>query len=302
MQGEAMTLVDECPVSSTVLIKVISETATESQVKEFKNDVARVAKLQHPNVLEISAVCTTTYPFSIIYRLDDYVSLKEYLITAAACNEADFDSSFLSRNSTGPLFTELLINSDLLSICYQVAEGMKYLSREDFVHKDLATRNCLAGNGIQVKITLYGVPLQEYSKDYAPLEQIRAGSNKSNASRRLKTKSASLPLRWMAPESLQTGTCTTESDVWSFGILMWEVFSLGERPYNLLTDVEVIEQVAKHGHTIDCPPRCPPEVHALMTKCWRQTPESRPSFAELHNSMDKWIKDGRYTDSSTTFL
>ena len=298
-----MTLIDECPVSSTVVVKVIAETATEAQVKAFKNEITRMAKLQHPNVLEISAVCTTTYPFSIIYSLDDYVELKQYLITAAACNEPDFDSSLLSRNSTGPLFTELLINSDLLSICHQIAAGMKYLSGEKFVHKDLATRNCLAGNGVQVKITTYGVPLQEYGSDYAPLDKIRRGSNKSTTSRySRKMKSASVPLRWMAPESLQNETFTTESDVWSFGILMWEVFSLGGRPYSMLTDEEVVEQVSKHGHTIDCPPRCPPEIHALMTKCWRQTPESRPTFTELYNAMDKWVREGRFIDYSSSIL
>jgi proto-oncogene tyrosine-protein kinase Ret len=302
MQGEAMTLIDECPVSSTVLVKVIAETASESQVKAFKNEITRMAKLQHSNVLEISAVCTTTYPFSIIYSLDDYVSLKQYLITAAACNEPDFDSSFLSRNSTGPLFTELLISSDLLSICHQIAAGMKYLSGENFVHKDLATRNCLAGNGMQVKITTYGIPLQEYSSDYVSLDRLRRGSNKSTTSRYSKIRSTSVPLRWMAPESLQNHIFTTESDVWSFGILMWEVFSLGGQPYSLLTDEEVLEQVSWHGHTIDSPPKCPPEIHALMTKCWRQTPESRPTFTELYNTMEKWVKDGRFTDYSSSSL
>ncbi|XP_065835066.1 fibroblast growth factor receptor 2-like isoform X2 [Oscarella lobularis] len=302
IQGEATMLIEDEPTSTTVIVKTVKDSATNAQLGQFNEEIRTLAALQHSNVLELSAVCTTSHPMSMIFRIEDFIGLQSYLHTAAACHEPFGDTSFFSRNSIGSAFSDLLISNDLLAICHQVVQGMAYLAKEGYVHKDLAARNCYISDGVHVKISNFGIALDASSDDYVQLP-LAAGTMPRN----VKLSHVPLPIRWMAPESLQSGLFTTESDVWSFGILMWEVFALGKRPYEFSTDKEVLEQVAKHGHTIDCPPGCPPEIHALMTKCWRQTPESRATFDELRVAMDKWIKEGRFSDhdrstSSTTAL
>eukprot|EP00118_Oscarella_pearsei_P002752 m.11467 g.11467 ORF g.11467 m.11467 type:complete len:465 (+) comp23382_c0_seq2:180-1574(+) len=301
LQGEATMLLEDEPTSTTVIVKILKDSATNAQLHQFDEEVRTLAGLQHANLLELSAVCTTSHPMSMIFRIEDSVDVRSYLRTAAACHEPFGDTSFFSRQSanfspiTSSLFSDLLIANDLLAISHQVAQGMEYLSGEGFIHRDIATRNCYISDGVHIKIANFGISLDDHSDDYVQLP-LTSGTTPRN----VKLGAHPLPIRWMSPEAIQTGTFTTESDIWAFGILMWEVFTLGKRPYDVLTDKEVLQQVAKHGHTIDCPPGCPPEIHALMTKCWRQTPESRATFPEMRLTMQRWLKEGRFSEQEKT--
>jgi receptor tyrosine kinase-like orphan receptor 1 len=161
---------------------------------------------------------------------------------------------------------------DMLHIATQVAAGMEYLSTHHFVHRDLATRNILVGDNMCVKISDFGLSRDIYSQDYYRLQ------GKS---------SAILPVRWMPPESILYGKFTTETDIWSFGVVMWEIFSYGLQPYYGYSNPEVIE-VVRARQILPTPEECPTRVYGLMVECWHEMPNRRPTFREIHARLRAW--------------
>lgn len=166
--------------------------------------------------------------------------------------------------------TQVLDLADFLHISRQVAAGMEYLSAHHYVHRDLAARNCLVGESLTVKISDFGLSRDVYSSDYY----------------RVQSKSL-LPVRWMPPESILYGRFTTDSDVWSFGVVLWEVFSYGLQPYYGYANQEVIDLV-RARQLLPCPEDCPPHLYALMVECWHEVPNRRPQFRELHARLCSW--------------
>ena len=172
--------------------------------------------------------------------------------------------SFSSELEAGPLACE-----DQLFVARQVAAGMAYLSERKFVHRDLATRNCLVGQEMVVKIADFGLSRNIYSADYYK-------ANENDA----------IPIRWMPPESIFYNRYTSESDVWAFGVVLWEIFSHGMQPYYGMAHEEVIYYV-RDGHILGCPERCPLELYNLMRLCWSSQPTDRPSFSSIHRILDR---------------
>uniref|UniRef100_A0A672K5Y5 Vascular endothelial growth factor receptor 1-like n=1 Tax=Sinocyclocheilus grahami TaxID=75366 RepID=A0A672K5Y5_SINGR len=153
---------------------------------------------------------------------------------------------------------------DLISYSFQVARGMEFLASHKCIHRDLAARNILLSNNNVVKICDFGLARDVYKDpDY-----VRKGD-------------ARLPLKWMAPESIFDKVFTTQSDVWSYGVLLWEIFSLGASPYPGLNIDEDFCHRLKQG-TRMCPPEySTPEIYSIMMACWENNPEDRPSFSAL---------------------
>ena len=147
---------------------------------------------------------------------------------------------------------------------------MEYLASHHFVHRDLAARNVLVGEGLTVKISDFGLSRDIYSSDYY----------------RVQSKSL-LPVRWMPPESIMYGKFTTDSDVWSFGVLLWEVFSFGLQPYFGFSNQEVIEMI-RSRQLLPQPEDCPARIYGLMVECWNENPSRRPSFRESHARLRAW--------------
>lgn len=158
---------------------------------------------------------------------------------------------------------------DQLCIAKQVAAGMAYLSERKFVHRDLATRNCLVGENMVVKIADFGLSRNMYSADYYK-------ANENDA----------IPIRWMPPESIFYNRYTTESDVWAYGVVLWEIFSFGMQPYYGMAHEEVIYYV-RDGNVLSCPDNCPLELYNLMRLCWSKLPSDRPSFASIHCILER---------------
>lgn len=261
-----------------VAVKTLKE---EEQCEEALEDFVREAKLMfsfdHENIVKILGVCTEEMPYYLIFEYMDKGDLAQFLRSSASSLQRHVmnpqDGRLRSRTeSTLSDEPPSLSVDQLKDICKQIASGMKYLADNNHVHRDLACRNCLAksceweqtDSGLIIKIGDFGMSQNLYSADYY---RVRG--------------QAVLPVRWMSPEAVIYGKFSTDSDVWSFGVVMWEVFSFAMQPYYGTSNEEVTEAIRRHK-ILAQPADCPDKFYEIMKSCW--TPESklRPSFAELY--------------------
>nr|XP_006208052.1 tyrosine-protein kinase Fer [Vicugna pacos] len=198
----------------------------------------------HPNIVKLIGVCTQRQPIYIIMEL---VPGGDFL-------------SFLRKKKD-----EIKLKQ-LVKFSLDAASGMAYLESKNCIHRDLAARNCLVGENNVLKISDFGMSRQEDGGVYSSsgLKQI--------------------PIKWTAPEALNYGRYSSESDVWSFGILLWETFSLGVCPYPGMTNQQAREQVER-GYRMSAPQHCPEDIFKIMMKCWDYKPENRPKFTELQKEL-----------------
>ncbi|KAJ8278607.1 hypothetical protein COCON_G00056730 [Conger conger] len=163
--------------------------------------------------------------------------------------------------------------TQLLRFALDVCAGMEYLESKRLVHRDLAARNVLLSSDCVAKISDFGLAKRDTQT----------------------ADNAKLPIKWTAPEALRKGKFSTRSDVWSYGVLLWETFSYGRQPYPKMTLKEVKEMV-EQGFRMEAPEDCPPAAYALMTACWEYEPRKRPSFRKLRDKLRRELPDG---DSGT---
>ncbi|KAH9366071.1 hypothetical protein HPB48_000511 [Haemaphysalis longicornis] len=193
-RGEMLPAKRDCSAPVPVAIKTLKENAAMKTQQDFQREAELMSDLQHRNIVCLLGVCTKEEPLCMLFEFMPHGDLHEFLVTHSPRCEAATDR---------PPPRQL-----------PVAAGMEYLSAHHYVHRDLAARNCLVGEALTVKISDFGLSRDVYSSDYY----------------RVQSKSL-LPVRWMPPESILYGRFTTDSDVWSFGVVLWEVFSYGLQPY-----------------------------------------------------------------------
>ncbi|XP_066500024.1 neurotrophic tyrosine kinase, receptor, type 2a [Hoplias malabaricus] len=239
-----------------VAVKTLKE-ASENARKDFHREAELLTNLQHEHIVTFYGVCVESDPLIMVFEYMKHGDLNKFL-------RAHGPDAVLMADSQVQQQVELT-QSQMLHIAQQIAAGMVYLASQHFVHRDLATRNCLVGENLLVKIGDFGMSRDVYSTDY-----YRVGGH------------TMLPIRWMPPESIMYRKFTTESDVWSLGVVLWEIFTYGKQPWYQLSNNEVIECITQ-GRVLQRPRTCPKEVYDLMLGCWQREPHTRLNIKEIHS-------------------
>ncbi|XP_013180697.1 PREDICTED: tyrosine-protein kinase transmembrane receptor Ror [Papilio xuthus] len=239
-----------------VAVKALKENASAKTQADFRREIDLISELSHENIVCIVGVALREEPLCMLFEFMARGDLHEFLMGRA------------------PPSGKGLPPMRLLNIAFNIASGMQYLASHHYVHRDLAARNCLVSDDFIVKISDFGLSRDIYSSDYY----------------RVQSKSL-LPVRWMPPESILYGKFTTESDIWSYGVVLWEIYSYGLQPYYGYSNQEVISMV-RGGELLAAPTNCPPQMYALMRECWKHTPQRRPNFEDVVNRLQEWIQVG----------
>ncbi|KAM9020372.1 ephrin type-B receptor 6 isoform 4-T6 [Ara ararauna] len=237
----------------TVAIKTLKSGYTDEQRREFLSEASIMGQFEHPNVIHLEGVVTKSRPVMIVTEFMENGSLDSFL-----------------RQKEGQ-FSVL----QLVGMLRGIAAGMRYLSDMNYVHRDLAARNILVNSNLVCKVSDFG--LSRFLEDDA--------SNPTYTG----ALGCKIPIRWTAPEAVQYRKFTSSSDVWSYGIVMWEVMSYGERPYWDMSNQDVINAIDQ-DYRLPPPPDCPTILHLLMLDCWQKERVQRPKFEQLVSALDKMIR------------
>ncbi|XP_026227144.1 high affinity nerve growth factor receptor isoform X4 [Anabas testudineus] len=261
--AECANLSPDCD-KMLVAIKTLKD-ANESTRQDFQREAELLTMLQHQHIVRFYGVCTDGEPLAMVFEYMRHGDLNRFLRAHGP------DARILEESKMPPLGQLTL--PQMLHIAAQIASGMVYLASLHFVHRDLATRNCLVGEGLVVKIGDFGMSRDIYSTDY-----YRVGGR------------TMLPIRWMPPESIMYRKFTTESDIWSFGVVLWEIFTYGKQPWYQLSNSEAIECITQ-GRELERPRTCPKEVYLLMQGCWQREPQQRMVIKDIHSRLLDLVKN-----------
>ncbi|XP_069038925.1 ephrin type-B receptor 5 isoform X2 [Lepisosteus oculatus] len=247
-----------------VCVRTLRPGVSEVARRAFLAEAGVMGQFDHPNVLRLEGVVTRGGPERIVTEYMDNGQLDSFLRE----NEGQF--SVLQ----------------LVGMLRGIAAGMRYLSEKNFVHRDLAARNILVNANLVCKISDFGLSrLMRNQEKNIPTYTASLGTK--------------IPVRWTAPEAIQHRKFSTASDVWSFGIVMWEVMSYGERPYWDMSNQEVMNAVTDQ-YRLPAPPSCPAALHILMLDCWTQERTERPGFDNIVSTLDRLMRHPSMLKTVTT--
>lgn len=208
--------------------------------EDFVEEAQVLMKLSHPKLVQLLGVCTQQVPIFLVFEFMENGSLNDFL-----------------RRNRGTL-----TRSTALGMCQDVCEGMEYLEASNFIHRDLAARNCLVGESLVVKVSDFGMTRFVLDDQYTS------------------SSGTKFPVKWSAPEVFRYGRYSSKSDVWSYGVLVWEVFSEGKTPFEHLSNSDAVEEIS-NGLRLFKPKLSSEKVYQFMNSCWQENPELRPSFCQL---------------------
>ena len=292
-------------LSQTSVVKCVIKTLNDNNDQivnsgvnclqhDFVNEVNLYSSLRHRNLSNLLGICATNTmdygscvsdmdendeffdgkinPKCMIMEYLTNCDLHEYLMQRSCANQSTLS---MSSGSTIGINSNISRNiHDFLFIAQQVSCGMEYLIKQNFVHKDLAARNIQMGDNLMIKISDIGQYKEKYTKDY------------------YKFQNKLLPVRWMSPESLLFGRYAQDTDVWSYGVLLWEIFNYACTPYSGCTNPEVIQMI-RDRQLLMIPDECPQRVYQLMLECWHENSVQRPTFTDIVSRLKNW--DNYYT-------
>ncbi|XP_078275351.1 protein-tyrosine kinase 6-like [Rhinoraja longicauda] len=226
--------------NNTVQVAIKTLDVDFMNQRDFQMEMKAMKRLQHPHLTCLYATCTASNPFYIVTQLMEKGSLLTYL-----------------RSKEG----RCLNLERLVDMTVQVSEGMAYLESQNYIHRDLAARNILVGENLTCTIADFGLARMIWDETYV-------------------SRSTTIPYKWTAPEAVEFGYFSVKSDVWSFGILLYEVVTYGKNPYPGMSNQEAVRAVSR-GYRMSCPDGCPTPLHQVMLNCWETTASCRPPFATL---------------------
>ncbi|GAB1866246.1 receptor protein-tyrosine kinase [Camponotus japonicus] len=235
-----------------VAIKTISENASQREKNEFLNEASVMKNFSTWHIIRLLGVVSMGNPPFVIMELMENGDLKTYLRRIR-------DTQMVPDASR------------IMRMAAEIADGMAYLESKKFVHRDLAARNCMVSKDLVCKIGDFGMARDIYETDYYKIG-----------------KKGLLPIRWMAPENLSDGVFTSDSDVWSFGVVLYEILTLAEIPYQGFSNEEVLHHVLHKG-MLNIPRNCPETVQKIMEKCFKWRPSERPTFMEIVTELEPFL-------------
>uniref|UniRef100_A0A3B5QQZ3 Ephrin type-A receptor 6 n=1 Tax=Xiphophorus maculatus TaxID=8083 RepID=A0A3B5QQZ3_XIPMA len=235
-----------------VAIKTLKGGYVERQRRDFLREASIMGQFDHPNIIRLEGVVTKSRPVMIVVEYMENGSLDSFL-----------------RQHDGH-FTVI----QLVGMLRGIASGMKYLSDMGYVHRDLAARNILVNSNLVCKVSDFG--LSRVLEDDPEAAYTTTGGK--------------IPIRWTAPEAIAYRKFSSASDAWSYGIVMWEVMSYGERPYWEMSNQDVILSI-EEGYRLPAPMGCPVALHQLMLHCWQKERNHRPKFVDIVSFLDKLIRN-----------
>ncbi|PIO39898.1 hypothetical protein AB205_0016640 [Aquarana catesbeiana] len=235
--------------SLLVAVKLLRADANKNARSDFLKELKILSRLSDPHIIRLLGACLDEDPLCMITEYMENGDLNQFLSSHQLAEE---DESMEDGHNP-----PCISYPSLLHVALQICSGMKYLSSLNFVHRDLASRNCLVGENLTIKIADFGMSRNLYAGDYYRIQG-----------------RAVLPIRWMAWECILMGKFTTASDVWAFGVTLWEILMLcKEQPYGELNDEDIY---------LSRPLICPTSLYELMLQCWARDCRERPSFQDIH--------------------
>ncbi|XP_075957055.1 tyrosine-protein kinase receptor UFO [Anarhichas minor] len=266
-EGEFGSVMEGLLTQEEAVLKVAVKTmkiaiCTRSEMEDFLREAACMKEFDHANVMRLLGVCLQTvesegYPSPVV--------ILPYM------KHGDLHSYLLySRLGDCPVY---LPSQMLVKFMADIARGMEYLGRKNFIHRDLAARNCMLNENMNVCVADFGLSKKIYNGDYYRQGRI-----------------SKMPVKWIAIESLADRVYTTKSDVWSFGVTMWEIATRGQTPYPGVENSEIYDYL-RQGNRLKQPPDCLDSIYSLMFSCWLLSPKDRPSFEALCCELEKALED-----------
>ncbi|NXW53536.1 RON protein, partial [Eurystomus gularis] len=249
-------------------VKSLHRITDVEEVEEFLREGILMKSFHHPQVLSLLGVCLPRHGLPLV--------VLPYM------RHGDL-RHFIRATERSPTV------KDLIGFGLQVALGMEYLAQKKFVHRDLAARNCMLDETLTVKVADFGLARDVFGKEYYSIRQHRH---------------AKLPVKWMALESLQTQKFTTKSDVWSFGVLMWELLTRGASPYPGVDPYDMARYLLR-GRRLPQPQHCPDTLYGVMLSCWAPVPEERPTFTGLVGELERvlaTLEGEHYVNLAVTYV
>ncbi|XP_053213410.1 BDNF/NT-3 growth factors receptor-like isoform X3 [Panonychus citri] len=253
--------------STLAAIKTLKDSSEPEVRKDFEREAEVLSNLTHTNIVQFYGISIDGEPLMMVIEYMKFGDLNNYL------RAKDWSNNLIKISESEMSTFDKLTYSDLLKISVQIAAGLEYLSLQHFVHRDLATRNCLVGDQLLVKIGDFGMSRDLYATDYYKIG-----------------RQTMLPIRWMSPESIVYRKFTVQSDIWSFGVVLWEIFTYGKQPFYELSNQEVIKEVVE-GKILAQPEDCPNIIYELMSNCWVESPFKRITASEVHSRLREIVKE-----------
>lgn len=256
--------------NSIVAVKMVKEGHTDDDIASLVREM-EVMKIigRHINIINLLGCCSQSGPLYVIVEYAPHGNLKDFLYKNRPLSKEQLDSS----GSAPPAPQHVITEKDLIKFAHQIARGMEYLASRRCIHRDLAARNVLVSDDYVLKIADFGLARDIQTTDY-----YRKNTN------------GRLPIKWMAPESLQEKFYDSQSDVWSYGILLWEIMTFGAQPYPAIMSAEELYSYLMSGQRMEKPAKCSMNIYILMRQCWHFDASARPPFTEIVEYMDKLLQ------------